>query len=855
MLRSGPFLRFLLPAFCAGMVAVSCGGDTPESPTCDGDCQTPPAAVCEGDRAISFSLFGECSNGQCVYPPVVVDCAADGGTCQAGACVAPPDPCDGVVCDQPPATNCEGDTLNQYAADSGECVDGGCTYEVQQTDCAARRQVCEDGACVTPVNLCAGILCEEPPADGCDGESAVTYVDEGECNPDDGECLYAEVTRRDCAAEGLFCNNARCQAENPCAGITCNTPPENFCNENDNAVVYVARGTCAGGECSYLESVRDCDNATEVCEDGACRDRLPCDGVVCDRPPAATCRGTLRNFYEPLGTCTDGRCTYVLRSQECSATDQICQGDACVDPDACFGVVCNSIPATECRGDTVVSYRAGSCELPGGACSYPEVTLDCAASGRSCVDGACEITDPCAGVNCLTPPAAECLDDIVVEYLSPGECNPETGLCDFDPIFNDCTEVPGLTCEAGVCVIADPCEGVECPAREPFCESGTNTLVSYSDVGECIAGACDYSGFEERVDCGAALRSCVDGAGCVGQGTLLAEGDLRITEYFAGTDDLGPLVWIEVYNPFGSDQPVEGLAVVFDNGLSTVEYTFEEGVVVPAGGFLVAGTRELSGVETIVIASGLPAEDFLSFVTAGSLAIRLQNASEVVAALSVSIGGEPTPGASRQVDPGSNDPDSVQAWCDSVDATGVESIMSSAGGFNHACASRLAGSGLMLSEIMVNGADLPFGDDRWFELLNQSSATINLAGIDVVWGQTTSPAEPTGGFRITQPVFVAGGDRSLVVVTSVNLGASPGLFERLTWPDEDGVLLFRAADTDLFQVQWGAGGIATEEGRSNEVSDESAGTPADPMGWCQSAGTYGVFFPSFGTPGSTSSCR
>jgi hypothetical protein len=269
----------------------------------------------------------------------------------------------------------------------------------------------------------------------------------------------------------------------------------------------------------------------------------------------------------------------------------------------------------------------------------------------------------------------------------------------------------------------------------------------------------------------------------------------------------------------------------------------------------VAGSRELSGVETIVIASGLPAEDFLSFVTVGSLAIRLQNTSEVVAAVSISIGGELTPGASRQVDPGSSDPDSVQAWCDSVDAAEVESILSSAGGFNHACASRLAGSGLMLSEIMVNGADLPLGDDRWFELLNQGSETINLAGIDVVWGQTISPAEPTGGFRVTQPVFVAGGDRSLVVVTSVNLGTLPGLFERLTWPDTDGFLLFRAADTELFQVQWGAGGIAIEEGRSNEVSDESAGTPFDASGWCQSAGTYGVFFPSFGTPGSSSSCR
>ncbi|HEU5055890.1 MAG TPA: hypothetical protein VFU21_05175, partial [Kofleriaceae bacterium] len=40
------------------------------------------------------------------------------------------------------------------------------------------------------VDLCAGVVCSDPPADGCEGEMVAVYPAEGECDPATGECVY-----------------------------------------------------------------------------------------------------------------------------------------------------------------------------------------------------------------------------------------------------------------------------------------------------------------------------------------------------------------------------------------------------------------------------------------------------------------------------------------------------------------------------------------------------------------------------------------------------------------------------------------------------------------------------------------
>jgi hypothetical protein len=844
--------NLLLPAglvACSALFACSGSVDPSPTPTCEDDCFIARAPVCDGNLLFEFSPPGECVNGTCVFPSTTRDCSANGGTCTNGDCVDPPDPCADVTCDSPPAAVCDGD-IRVVGNDDGVCEAGECAYTTTPTDCALRNQFCQDGVCVTPVDLCAGIVCETPPANTCEEDTGVVFAAAGTCNPETGECAY-EATRTDCAASSQFCNAGRCQAVNPCAGVTCDSPQTDFCDGN-TAVDYAPRGTCSSGVCSYRETRSNC--GTQVCDAGACRDRLPCEGVVCDEPQAAGCSGNTRLFYSDPGTCADGRCSYALMMSDCAASSQVCRAGACVAPDPCDGVSCLNNPAGGCDGDTVFRFRDGVCV--GGTCQFTRVEDNCASRGLECISGACESNDPCFGVACNAPAAPYCIGATAVAETTPGTCAAEGGdaVCTYTEAIEDCALTDNFDCVEGQCVFIDPCIGVICPALDAFCEEGTNVLVSYLDVGECVDGECDYTGLEERTDCSETGRACVNGRGCVGQGALLGEGDLAITEFYAGSSGEGATLWIEIANPFSNDQPIEGLVLSVSNSTVELSYTFEEGAVVPGRGFLVVSTAALPGISAVVVDSGLSESEFLSLAFGGPIVLSLSNDSDSVATVTTSVAGAPNSTASRQLDPGADDPTTTNAWCDSVDNQGVRPVSSSAGTYNHACSRRFESTNLVLSEIMVDGVNLPFGDDRWFELFNLGVIAENLAGLDVFWGANADPFNPTGGFRIDQSVFVNGGARSLAVTTSINVGGRPPLLNSLSWPVDDGYLAIFAGPTELFKVQWGPEGIFTEEGRSNELFDEESGTPLDATGWCQTSATYGVFLEAFGTPGGAPNC-
>jgi hypothetical protein len=258
----------------------------------------------------------------------------------------------------------------------------------------------------------------------------------------------------------------------------------------------------------------------------------------------------------------------------------------------------------------------------------------------------------------------------------------------------------------------------------------------------------------------------------------------------------------------------------------------------------------------VVVDSVPSAEDLATLLATGPFTVQLFNDNGTVASVSSSTSGTPGPAASRQLDPGADDPASISAWCDSLDNSLAGPMKSSAGTHNHACATRFESSDLILSEIMVNGVNLPLGDDRWFELLNIGSPAVNLAGLDVKWGSSIEPVFPLDGFRINEPTFVNQDERSLVAVTTLNMGGRSALLRpSLAWPTEDGFLAVYAGTRELFRVVWGPGGISTEEGRSNELFDETTGTPDVPSGWCQSNSNYGIFFSAFGTPGRAPNCR
>lgn len=248
-----------------------CNGDP-----CDGlACDSPPS---------SCSYFtGICKEGTCDYDPKPVGAACD----DEDPCTAL-DACDAVQgcagipvqCNTPPAPSCvDADTSRSYKA-VGACKAGDCSYEYADQKCKAgcspRTGLCEN-------DPCGDVSCDSPPG--------ACYAEVGTCN--DGVCSYTErpllavcddgdaCTSNDtCDGRGACGGEADPKCEDPCAGVTCDTPPSDC---------YAARGTCDAGTCSYAPR-----GLAAPCDDGdACTGADACDG-------AGTCAGTM------LAECSTG---------------------------------------------------------------------------------------------------------------------------------------------------------------------------------------------------------------------------------------------------------------------------------------------------------------------------------------------------------------------------------------------------------------------------------------------------------------------------------------------------------------------------------------------------------------------
>jgi xanthine/CO dehydrogenase XdhC/CoxF family maturation factor len=142
-----------------------------------------------------------------------------------GSCGVPVDPCVPNPCTAAPAPACQADglTLLSYAApaactnEAGVAVCG--EYPSTPTDCSLTGQVCEAGACVTPIDPCTPNPCTLPPAPTCeaDGLTRVTYAAEASCLPLGPLPLCGEyaATSYDCSTDELVCKDGACVAAGP----------------------------------------------------------------------------------------------------------------------------------------------------------------------------------------------------------------------------------------------------------------------------------------------------------------------------------------------------------------------------------------------------------------------------------------------------------------------------------------------------------------------------------------------------------------------------------------------------------------------------------------------------------------
>lgn len=361
-------------------------------------CAAPPAPRCDGNTLVT-SQDGVCSadTGQavCTYPEQQTDCTATDQVCMNGACRAPDAPCAMTTCDTPPAAACNGDTAVTYDA-AGTCDSSSgsptCSYAEHDTDCTATQQVCQGGACVDP---CTGVTCDMPPADSCTGAVVTQFPATGTCDGSSGTamCTYTPTTT-DCAAMNLACDVAQGGCYDACTGVTCDAPPAASC-AGGVYTTYPAAGTCdsTNGQCSYAPMMDDCAMNGQAC-DPAQGCTAACSGT-CDAPPAATCDAGVYTTYAAVGTCdtTSGVCAYAPTTTDCAAMNEACDPTAgCVDP--CVGVTCDTPPAASCSGDTLTTYApTGTCASPGGVaeCDYAPTPTDCTmTAGDECIAGACQ---------------------------------------------------------------------------------------------------------------------------------------------------------------------------------------------------------------------------------------------------------------------------------------------------------------------------------------------------------------------------------------------------------------------------------------------------------------------------------
>ena len=260
-------------------------------------CISPPPNSCtQGGKLTTYVPNGVCEEGECRYEQMDLTCPAD--TCSDGICSKLP--CHNVYCDKPPANYCVDDqTLKSFSPD-GRCaaVNGRptCIYAEKESRC---EYGCSGGSCI--VYPCQDVVCNKPPANYCDYNDLIVFDDVGFCN--NGACRY--FSHRIFCAER--CLEGKCRGKDACLGQVCNDPPAPFCVDDERLRVYADEGDCADGICSYNYQYITCSGA---CRDGRCAGN-PCAGVSCNHPPSDYCvdETTAMQFSE-VGTCEDGECDY-----------------------------------------------------------------------------------------------------------------------------------------------------------------------------------------------------------------------------------------------------------------------------------------------------------------------------------------------------------------------------------------------------------------------------------------------------------------------------------------------------------------------------------------------------------------
>lgn len=220
-------------------------GDCGERAACveglcqNGECES--ADDCKSPGTCALGASATCTAGRCVYPPALDDTLCDDGDLctDDDRCVG--QQCHGIArsCDEPPASHCTNAVTLAVAQSPGMCDAGACTYAWSAVACPSG---CFYGVCAD--NPCAATSCDAVPAAICaDAFTRRVFTAPGTC--DDGICRFPfgdSFCPYGCAA-------GDCVGD-PCAGVTCDEPPADICVDAERQRTF-GEGWCSAGDCRF----------------------------------------------------------------------------------------------------------------------------------------------------------------------------------------------------------------------------------------------------------------------------------------------------------------------------------------------------------------------------------------------------------------------------------------------------------------------------------------------------------------------------------------------------------------------------------------------------------------------------
>jgi sulfatase modifying factor 1 len=313
---------------------------------------------------------------------------------------------------------------------SGRCSDKltvGADGKAQST-CAAGNSCNSDGDCAPTPTVIASDLPVYHPGDETDAGVAGASSNGGS---DGGRGAMSTAGAADSGGSAMTVaggSGVAGAAQDPCLGKQCNTPPSSDCESGTQFKAYDKQGSCAKGLCSYTSHLIAC-----ACQAGACTVD-PCAAVTCNTPPAALCKtAATATSYSATGTCSAGTCSYTPKDTDCGS-NKVCIAGVCSEckTDTSCGTACAA-----CMGTTPKCKDLGTTSQCVGCLSDLDCTggWKCDTTSNTCVQPSCVGVAAICGPNGSTSCCASSVVTGTTAATSPPFYRSYDGLTNVDKSY------------------------------------------------------------------------------------------------------------------------------------------------------------------------------------------------------------------------------------------------------------------------------------------------------------------------------------------------------------------------------------------------------------------------------------